>query len=96
MSQQRYITEIANMDQAKTVSTPLEAKSSLSKAMEPQTEKEIQDMCGVSYQQLIGSLMYLSICTRPDISHAVNSLSKSTFNNNPGREHWIAAKRVVR
>lgn len=48
----------------------------------------------VPYQQLIGSLMYLSIGTRPDITHAVNSLSK--FLKAPSDEHWTSAKRILK
>jgi len=46
------------------------------------------------YQQLLGRIMYLSICTRPDIAHAVSVLSR--FSNSPGEEHWTALKRVLR
>ena len=46
------------------------------------------------YNSLIGSLLYASISTRPDISHAVNVLSR--FLKNPGEKHWIAGKRVLR
>ena len=38
--------------------------------------------------------MYLSVCTRPDITHAVNYLSQ--FNNCYQEQHWRAAKRVLR
>ena len=37
---------------------------------------------------------HLSLFTRPDITYAVNFLSQ--FNNNPGYQHWITAKRVLR
>lgn len=32
--------------------------------------------------------------SRPDISFSVNYLSR--FNNNPGKRHWLAAKRILR
>ena len=38
------------------------------------------------YQAVIGSLIYASIGTRPDISYAVGVLSQ--FMSNPGEEHW--------
>jgi hypothetical protein len=38
--------------------------------------------------------MYLAVCTRPDISHAVSILSQ--FNTDFKEEHWKAAKRVLR
>ena len=46
------------------------------------------------YQQLVGSLMYLSCATRPDISMAVNSCAQ--FMTNPGPTHVEAAKHVLR
>lgn len=46
------------------------------------------------YASLIGSLMYAALGTRPDIIHAVVSLSR--FNKKCTQEHWKAAKRVLR
>lgn len=46
------------------------------------------------YRELIGSLLYLSSKTRPDICFAVNYLSR--FMNNPTRSNIIAAKRILR
>lgn len=40
------------------------------------------------------SLVLSCISTRPDITHAVSLLSQ--FNENPGLNHWKAAKRVLR
>lgn len=46
------------------------------------------------YRELIGALMYAALGTRPDIAHTVSVLGQ--FNNNPKRQHWTAAKRVLR
>jgi len=46
------------------------------------------------YRELIGSLMYLALDTRPDIAHAISMLSQ--FNCNHGKKHWIAAKHMLR
>jgi hypothetical protein len=46
------------------------------------------------YSQIIGSLMYLSSATRPDISFVVCKLSR--FVSNPGDDHWSALERVTR
>ncbi|XP_037297397.1 secreted RxLR effector protein 161-like [Manduca sexta] len=46
------------------------------------------------YRELIGSLMYLSVATRPDITNSVVKLAQ--FCNNPKQEDWIAAKRILR
>eukprot|EP00798_Chlamydomonas_sp_ICE-L_P005304 gene5304-biopygen12348 len=45
------------------------------------------------YISLIGSFIYLSTCTRPDIAFAVSTLSR--FSANPTEAHWKAAKRLL-
>ncbi|KAJ7513483.1 hypothetical protein O6H91_23G001900 [Diphasiastrum complanatum] len=45
------------------------------------------------YPTLIGSLMYLAICTRPDIAYGVFTLSQ--YCSNPGIKHWRAIKRIL-
>lgn len=62
--------------------------------MGPTTEEEIAEMKNIPYQSLIGSLMYLAVSTRPNISCAISVLNQ--FNTNPGKTHWSAAKRVLR
>ncbi|SGY28692.1 BQ5605_C085g13002 [Microbotryum silenes-dioicae] len=46
------------------------------------------------YLQAIGSLLYISLGTRPDIAFAVSYLAR--FANNPGHRHWIAVKHIFR
>lgn len=46
------------------------------------------------YRSLVGSLMYLAVATRPDISYAVGRLSSFLDCYRP--EHWTAAIRVLR
>ncbi len=48
----------------------------------------------VPYMSVVGSLLYLAVNTRPDISFAVGVLSR--FMAAPRAEHWQAAKRVLR
>jgi hypothetical protein len=43
-----------------------------------------------SYVELVGSLMYLMTCTRPDLAQAVGALL--WFVSNRGRQHWSAQK----
>ena len=38
--------------------------------------------------------MYLMVCTRPDIAHAVGTLTR--YMSCPATSHWLAAKGVVR
>lgn len=89
LSQKQYILSLLEkfgILDAKPVGTPLDCNTKFS------TDEEYID--NVPYQQLIGSLMYLCVMTRPDIMFAVSYLSQ--FNINHTKEHWTAAKRVLR
>ncbi len=77
------------MDQAKATKTPVDVNSKLLKATD---ESELVDQC--RYQSAVGSLLYLSMKTRPDIAYAVNSVAR--FCSKPAKEHWLAVKRVFR
>ncbi|KAK6122523.1 hypothetical protein DH2020_043728 [Rehmannia glutinosa] len=48
----------------------------------------------LEYARVIGSLMYLTNCTRPDIAYSVSKLSR--FTSNPSTDHWKAVTRVLR
>ena len=48
----------------------------------------------VPYASAVGSLIYVMICTRLDISHAVGVVSR--FMSNPGEEHWKVVKWILR
>jgi hypothetical protein len=52
-------------------------------------EQGVVDPTMLPYASLVGSLLYLAVCTRPDVSFAVGTLSK--FISAPGSEHWRAA-----
>ena len=45
------------------------------------------------YASLVGALLYVAVCTRPDIAFAVNHLARYT--REPRQAHWDAAKRVM-
>lgn len=46
------------------------------------------------FRKLVGELLFLAVCTRPDISYAVNSLAQHNSNATPA--HYAAAKRLLR
>jgi hypothetical protein len=60
----------------------------------PSTGAEFATMCHVPYCEAVGSLMYASLGTRPDISYAVTTVS--CFSSNPGQPHWDAIRRIYR
>ncbi|KAH9767601.1 hypothetical protein KPL71_011332 [Citrus sinensis] len=47
----------------------------------------------LEYASVIGSLMYVMHCTRPDIAFAVCKMSR--FTSNPSVEHWKAIGRIL-
>ena len=95
--QERYARDVIsrfNMEGCKPVSTPLDLGCRLDSAQQPITDVDREQMISIPYRSAIGSLMYLSTCTRPDIAAAVSELSK--FSQNPGIAHWEGVKRVLR
>ena len=47
----------------------------------------------LEYARVLGSLMYIMNCTRPNIACAISKLSRFTSNSN--QTHWMAMKRVL-
>ena len=76
------------MSSCNTTSTPADPNIKLTK---PSEEKSINDK---PYQQAIGSLMYLMLATRPDITAALTKLSQ--FATSYDITHWTALKRIFR
>lgn len=85
------LLENYNMANCRKVSTPLDPGQKFEKCLGCENCKKVNEK---SYQSLIGSLLYLSMSTRPDISYAVNKLSQ--FNTSPHPEHLSAAKHILR
>lgn len=94
MNQKGYLNDILErfgMIDAKPVSTPIEPGTKLKRNDD---KLIIEKFKNLPYRELVGALMYLAVCTRPDISHAVSYLSQ--FNSCYDSTHWSAAKRVLR
>jgi len=77
---------------------PMSPAVRLSKSQCPSTDNAINFMAefdrATTFREILGGLLWLSINTRPDISYAVNQISK--FCNNPGPIHWNAMESVLR
>lgn len=78
-----------NMNTSKPVTTPLSPGYRPVSASEADLFKPKE-----LYQEAVGSLLYLSSRTRPDICAAVNILSRAQ--SRPTVIHWTAVKRVMR
>ena len=84
LSQASYIDKVMDrfsMQDSKKGQTPFRHGVSLSNDQSPKTAQEIKGM-------------YAMLCTRPDIYFAVGVVSH--FQSNPGPEHWIAVKHVLK
>ncbi|KAG3192199.1 hypothetical protein PC128_g10617 [Phytophthora cactorum] len=97
IKQTRYVDDVVkrfNQEHSKTVVNPCETGMKLSKLQSPATNAERDDMRSKPYRSLIGCLLYIATCTRPDVAYIVTQLSR--FLDNPGQQHWKAAIRVLR
>ena len=48
----------------------------------------------IPYASAVGSLMYVMLCTRPDICFVVGMVSR--YQSDPGEEHWTAVKHIFK
>ncbi|CAI7810444.1 unnamed protein product [Closterium sp. NIES-53] len=71
--------------------TPLSTSHSLSA---PPSDKSV-DPSG-PYPELVGCLMYLMTCTRPDLAYLLSLLARYVALGRHRKVHWDAAKRVLR
>jgi hypothetical protein len=84
-------------DGEETRATPTLQSLKLSLADCPKTTAEIAEMNKApysTYRSVVGSLMYLTGATRPDIGFAVNMLAR--YVANPGKPHWRALVHLLR
>jgi hypothetical protein len=88
------VLERFRMQNEKPVSTPLANHFKLTKEMCPKTHEEIEYISRVPYSSTIGNLMYVMVCTRPDIEHVVGVVRR--YMKNLGKEHWEAVKWILR
>jgi hypothetical protein len=90
LSQSHYVEKILQRfckGDFQQVKTPMDSSVTLEKNLGAGIQQ-------IEYARVIGSLLYLTSCTRPDIASAVNKLS--SFTSNPSTEHWNALIRVLR
>jgi hypothetical protein len=81
------------MESCNPISTPMELGIKLTKDDCPHSEEEIAQIKNHPYKTLVGSISYISLNTRPDISFATSIVAQ--YLANPGLRHWIAGKRIL-
>jgi hypothetical protein len=94
LSQKTYISDILHkfgQDDCKPAPTPLQVNHGLN--LPPKDEVADPDI--ERYPELLGSIMYVMVCTRPDIAHAVSVLSRFIAPGRHGNAHWKAALRLL-
>ncbi|CAI7783677.1 unnamed protein product [Closterium sp. NIES-54] len=71
--------------------TPLSTSHSLSA---PPSDESVEP--SGPYPELVGCLMYLMTCTRPDLAYPLSLLARYVAHGRHRKVHWDAAKRVLR
>ena len=61
------------MTEVRPVTTPLAGHFKLSSKQCPQSALEEKEMSRVPYASAVGSLMYVMVCTRPDLAYVVST-----------------------
>lgn len=90
VSQRRFVEKLLerfDMQECRVRETPCEPKLEYSEGA-----PKISDV--KKYREAVGSLIYLTTCTRPDICFVVNKLSQHFAD--PTDEHWVTVKHVLR
>ncbi len=88
----KILTKFGMLD-CKPVKTPMITNEGERKSQQLKLENSDTNE-NVPYRQAIGSLLYLANGTRPDISYAVNALSRKQANYT--MEDWYKVKRIFR
>ncbi|GKC36823.1 retrovirus-related pol polyprotein from transposon TNT 1-94, partial [Tanacetum coccineum] len=82
------------LDNGKSVKMPLGGHFKLSLKDCPVRDYGVEGMSKVPYANAIGSLIYLMVCTRPDIEYVISVVSR--YLANPGKNHWEVVKWILK
>ena len=97
LHQQRYIEDVLaafDMTDANGVATPHILSVKLSKDHNAKSDEEREKMKDKPIRRLVGMLLFLARCTRPDIMTAVTTLAR--FQTDPGPMHWKWGKNILK
>jgi hypothetical protein len=97
INQSAYVAALLErhaMADCKPISTPMEHSPTVHSLIKAPVGHQASVTETQTYQAIIGSIMFAMLCTRPDISFAVTTLSQ--FASNPLPVHTQAVRRVMR
>ncbi|CAI7831566.1 unnamed protein product [Closterium sp. NIES-53] len=86
-----YVPQRFSFRYSSPQSTPLPTGHSLSA---PPSDESVEPCC--PYPELLGCVMYLMTCTRPDLAYPLSILACYVAPARHGPENWEAAKRELR
>ena len=92
LSQDLYIDEILarfSMENSKKGTLPFRHGVNLSKDQSPKTLEQKECLSRIPFASALGSLMYAMLGTKP-----VGIISR--YQSDPGEEHWIAVKHILK
>ncbi|KAJ1299023.1 hypothetical protein BS78_01G499800 [Paspalum vaginatum] len=97
LSQKTYIENVLKryeMHRSERKPTPIIEGEKFGTFQCPKNDYELEQMKSVPYTFALGSIMYVQVCTRPDLALATGLLGR--FQSNLGKAHWKAIKRTLR
>ena len=86
LSQHRMTKDLLvnyGMEAAKPKSVPMEPGTHLRHA---ESATDLDNAKDLPYAELVGSLLYIAVCTRPDIAYAVHTLARHM--SKPTKAHY--------
>lgn len=92
LGQRQYMSTLLErfgMEDANPVLLPIDVRSRLR-----QEGRALAEDLALLYQELVGALLYMSTCTRPDIFFSVGQLSRHVAKQTT--DHLMAAKAMLR
>jgi hypothetical protein len=97
LSQDAYIDKILNrfyMQDSMKGFLSMSHDITLCKKQCPSKPDEQERLRAIPYASAIGSIMYVVLCTRPDVSYALSATGR--YQSNYGEAHWIIVKNILK
>lgn len=84
LTQSKYIKKVLqrfNLHKAKVVTTPLGQHFRLSSDQAPSSDRDVEYMSKVPYASGVGSIMYVMVCSMPNLTYGVSMVSRFMANS---------------